>query len=132
VKEIKQTTLARAWKKFLDNEETTPEVENCETEDYRDTLQRGGEESVSLDDVKAWLQADEDDPGFQILTEEEIVTSVTEEAESSEDEEAEVGDTTQPTIKVSEVKYHLNFVIQYVEQSANENVFAYYGTSVSY
>jgi hypothetical protein len=27
---------------------------------------------------------------------------------------------------VSEVKEHLNFVIQYVEQSANENVFAYY------
>jgi hypothetical protein len=46
--------------------------------------------------------------------------------------EEEVGDTTQPTIKVSEVKDHLNFVIEYVEQSANENVFAYYGTSVSY
>jgi hypothetical protein len=45
--------LARAWKKLLDNEKTTPEVENCETEDYRDTLQRGGEESVSLDDVEA-------------------------------------------------------------------------------
>jgi hypothetical protein len=27
---------------------------------------------------------------------------------------------------VSEVKDHLNFVIQNVEQSANENVFAYY------
>jgi hypothetical protein len=27
---------------------------------------------------------------------------------------------------VSEVKDHLNFLIQYVEQSANENVFAYY------
>jgi hypothetical protein len=27
---------------------------------------------------------------------------------------------------VSEVKDHLNFVIQYVEQSANKNVFAYY------
>jgi hypothetical protein len=27
---------------------------------------------------------------------------------------------------VSEVKDHLNFVIQYVEQSSNENVFAYY------
>nr|CAD7596814.1 unnamed protein product [Timema genevievae] len=51
---------------------------------------------------------------------------VTEEAESSDDEEEEVGYTTQPTIKVSEVKDHLNFVIQYVEQSANENVFAYY------
>jgi helix-turn-helix protein len=79
-----------------------------------------------LDDVEAWLEAGEDDPGFQILTEEKIVASVTEEAESSEDEEEEVGDTTQPTIKVSEVKDHLHFVIQYVEQSANENVFAYY------
>jgi hypothetical protein len=27
---------------------------------------------------------------------------------------------------VSEVKDHLHFVIQYVEHSANENVFAYY------
>jgi hypothetical protein len=62
-----------------------------------------------LDDVETWLEADEDDPGFQILTAEE-----------------EVGDTIQPTIKVSEVKDHLNFVIQYVEQLANENVFAYY------
>jgi hypothetical protein len=79
-----------------------------------------------LDDVEAWLEADEDDPGFQILTEAEIVASVSEEAESSEDEEEEVGDTTQSTIKASEVKDHLNFVIQYVEQSANENVFAYY------
>jgi hypothetical protein len=97
----------------------TPQVENCETEDYRDTLQRGVEESVSLDDVEAWLEAHEDDPGFQILTEEEIVASVTEEAESSEGEEEEVGHTTQPTIKLSEVKAHLNFVVQYVEQSAN-------------
>jgi hypothetical protein len=89
--------------------------------------------------LEAWLEADEDDPGFQILTEEETVASgfqilteeetvasVTEEAEASEDKEEEVGDTTQPTIKVSEMKDHFNFVIQYVKQSANENVFAYY------
>nr|CAD7416825.1 unnamed protein product [Timema poppensis] len=38
-------------------------------QDYRDTLQRGGEESVSLDDVEAWFEADEDNPGFQISTE---------------------------------------------------------------
>nr|CAD7452357.1 unnamed protein product [Timema tahoe] len=60
---------------------------------------RGGEESVSLDGVEAWFEADKDDPGFQILTEEEIVASVTEEAESSEDEKEKAGDTTQPTIK---------------------------------
>jgi hypothetical protein len=35
-----------------------------------------------LDDVEAWLEVDEDDPGFQISTEEEIVASVTEKAES--------------------------------------------------
>nr|CAD7440813.1 unnamed protein product [Timema bartmani] len=47
--------------------------------------------------VEAWIEADEDDPG--ILTEEEIVASVTEEAKSSEDKEEEVRNTTQPTIK---------------------------------
>jgi hypothetical protein len=44
------------------------------------------------------------DAGFQILTEVEIVASVTEEAESSEDEEEAVGDTTQPTIQTNECK----------------------------
>ncbi|KAJ8872951.1 hypothetical protein PR048_026567 [Dryococelus australis] len=69
---------------------------------------------------RPWLEADEDEPSFQILNEEEIVASVTEEAKTWEDEEEE------STIMVSKVKRHLNFVIQYVEQSANENVFAYY------
>nr|CAD7414301.1 unnamed protein product [Timema poppensis] len=63
-------------------------------------LARGGEELVSSDDVEACLEADEDDPGFQILTEEEIVASGIEEAEFSEDGEEEVGDNTQPKIKV--------------------------------
>nr|CAD7439926.1 unnamed protein product [Timema bartmani] len=54
-----------------------------------------------------------------------MVASLSEEAESSEEEE-EGGDTTQPTIKVSEVRDRLNYVIQHVEQSTNENVSEYY------
>nr|CAD7199459.1 unnamed protein product [Timema douglasi] len=47
------------------------------------------------DDTRARLDADKDDPGFRILTEEEIVASVTEKAESSEEDGEEgVGDTT--------------------------------------
>lgn len=128
VKEIKPTTLVNSWKKLLKNEEACLEIENCETEDFRETLQRGGEEEVLLEDVETWLEEDEDDPGFHLLTEEEIVGSVTEKEDSSEDEEEDLQeeDNTQATIKVSEVKDHLNFVIEYVEQSKNENVFAYY------
>ncbi|GBN28707.1 hypothetical protein AVEN_123585-1 [Araneus ventricosus] len=78
------------------------------------------EESVLFDDMEAWLETDEDGPGFDTLTE-KIVTCVNEEAESSEDEE-KVGDATQPTIKASKVKDHLNFINQYVGSYHENNL----------
>ena len=49
VKEIKPTTPANSWKIFLMNEEAIPEIGDFETEDFCETLQKGGEEAVSLE-----------------------------------------------------------------------------------
>ncbi|KAJ8886667.1 hypothetical protein PR048_012879, partial [Dryococelus australis] len=87
--------------------------------DAHESLQRG-QEAISSEDVGTRL--DEDDSGFQILTEEEIIDSLTRSADFLEDKEQEAEDNTQSIIRAN----RLSLVIQYVQQSSNGNVFVYH------
>jgi len=75
-----------------------------------------------------WLEADECDLGYHILSEEEIVESVTaaESSEIDEYDQDEADDNVNPKSKLGEIKDHLNIVIKYVEDNNNENISAYY------
>ncbi|KAE9526719.1 hypothetical protein AGLY_013367 [Aphis glycines] len=128
VKDIKPLTLINSWKKLLINEEVEPDMADLETEDFHKIFLRGGEKSVTLEDIEFLLEADEYDLDNHILTAEEIVENMTT-AESSETDECdqdEAENNIKPKQKLGEIKDHLNIVIKYVEDNDDENISAYY------
>lgn len=128
VKDIKPLTLINSWKKLLINEEVEPDMAELETEDFRKIFHRGGENSVTLEDIEFWLEADEYDLDYHILTEEEIVENMTTAGNSETDEcdQDEADNNINPKQKLGEIKDHLNIVIKYVEDNNDENISAYY------
>ncbi|XP_050527960.1 tigger transposable element-derived protein 7-like [Daktulosphaira vitifoliae] len=128
VKDIKPSTLINSWKKLLINEEVEPDTAELETEDFLNTFHQGGENLTTLEDIELWLEADEDDMGFRILTEEVIVESViaAENSETDEYEQDEVDDSIKSKPKLGEIKDHLNIVLKYVEDNDDEKISAYY------
>ncbi|XP_060846462.1 tigger transposable element-derived protein 7-like [Rhopalosiphum padi] len=128
VSDIKHSTLINSWKKLLINEDIELDTAELETEDFLNIFHQGGENSATLEDIELWLEADECDLGYHILTEEEIVESVTaaESSETDEYDQDEADDNVNPKPKLGEIKDHLNIVIKYVEDNNNENISAYY------
>ncbi|KAG7160293.1 Tigger transposable element-derived protein 7-like 40, partial [Homarus americanus] len=64
--------ITHAWKKLLYNVEVEYDFEGFEARDSHRILQRAGENDVTEDDIRNWLEDTEGDPGYQVLTEEEI------------------------------------------------------------
>jgi hypothetical protein len=54
----------------------TVEFEGLEQEDFRTVLRAAGETETAQENIQGWLELDEGDPGFQLLTEEDIATDV--------------------------------------------------------
>ena len=83
---MKVSTPANCWQKLLWDKDIEAEFEQFEAEDIHRLLQRGGETDPSVDDVRDWLEEQEDNPGFQVMTEDDIMAFVTkpEEENSSE------------------------------------------------
>ena len=50
--------------------------EGCQAKDFFHMLQRGGKVSTSIDDITDWLDELDVDPGYAVLTEVDIVTSL--------------------------------------------------------
>lgn len=89
---------------------------------FHNIFHQGGENLATLEDNELWLEADECDLDYHILTEEEIVEIVTaaESSETDEYEQDEADDNVNPKPKLGEMKDHLNIVIKYVEDNNNE------------
>ncbi|KAG7163017.1 Tigger transposable element-derived protein 7-like 29, partial [Homarus americanus] len=85
-KNMKQSTLQNCWKKLLKDEEVEFDFEGFENDDFRARLRRAGEHQVCSNDISEWLEADDGDPGYQILSEAEIAASV---QNQDDDEELE-------------------------------------------
>jgi hypothetical protein len=52
------------------------EQEGLEQEDFQTVLRAAGETETKQEDIQDWLELDEGDPGFQLLTEEEIAAVI--------------------------------------------------------
>ncbi|KAK9752384.1 hypothetical protein QE152_g4270 [Popillia japonica] len=126
VNDMKPSTLINSWQKLLINEEVESDTGGFETEDFQNTPHQAGENRITLEDTELWLEADEVDLGYHILTEEKVVQSVItrESYETNEYDQDEAGDTIKP--KLNEIKDHLNIVINYVEDNGVENISTYY------
>jgi len=97
--------LINLWKKLLINEEIEPDTAELETEDFHNTFHQGSENLTTLEDIELWLETDEDDLGYHILTEEEIVESVVA-AENFETDEYEQNEVVIRNIQFYTIYYY--------------------------
>ncbi|KAG7154717.1 Tigger transposable element-derived protein 7-like 9 [Homarus americanus] len=124
-KALKTTTLANAWKKLLYNVEVEYDFEGFEARDFHHILKRAGKNDVTEDDIRNWLEDTEGDPGYQVLTEEDIADEVlVRDSRDSEDEEDEEPLPKKP--KLSVIRESLDNVISYIELSAETDDIQHY------
>ncbi|KAG7161286.1 Tigger transposable element-derived protein 7-like 39 [Homarus americanus] len=124
-KALKTTTLANAWKKLLYNVEVEYDFEGFEARDFHHILKRAGKNDVTEDDIRNWLEDTEGDPGYQLLTEEEIADEVlVGDSRDSEDEEDEEPLPKKP--KLSVIQESIDNVISYNELSAESDDVQHY------
>ena len=118
-KQVKSSTLANAWKRLLyDVDVPVVDFTGFEVQDFARMFSAGGEE-VGNDDVQTWLEIDEDDPGHELLSEEEIVEAVLKPSEQ-EEEDSEEEENTCFSIKMSTAREYLDQLITFVDQRPKE------------
>ncbi|KAG7158270.1 Tigger transposable element-derived protein 7-like 37 [Homarus americanus] len=124
-KALKTTTLANAWKKLLYNVEVEYDFEGFEARDFHRILKRAGENDVTEDDIRNWLEDTEGDPGYQVLTEEEIADEIlVGDSRDSEDEEDDEPLPKKP--KLSVIRESTDNVTSYIELSAETDDVQHY------
>ncbi|KAF2353176.1 DDE superfamily endonuclease domain [Trinorchestia longiramus] len=124
---VKITTLGNAWKKLLYDAEVEYDFEGFEARDFHRILRRAGEGKVSKDDVRTWLDDTESDPGFQVMTEEEIAHDVL--AGDNRDDSSDEGEDDEPLPtkpKLSVVRESLDNLISYIDLSPESEIQQYY------
>ena len=88
-------------------------------------LNRGGENTVSAEDVEEWFNENDADPGYQVLSCEEIVEAVLGE-ESNDEEEEEEEEFVVDRPKRSEVRHYMDEILKYVSTSSTDTEQDYY------
>ena len=86
--DLRPSVLANSWKKLLEGENTKTNFGAFEAVDFLHMLECGGEVGTSIADVTDWLSELHLDPGCELLSEADIVSSVLKEEkkESTDDE----------------------------------------------
>ena len=123
--DFKVPVLSNSWKRLVADEDTEVNFEGCQAEDFLRMLQRGGEVSTSIEDVTDWLDELDLDPGYEVLSEADIVTSVVagEEEESSDKEET----MKVPKVKLSTLRTYDDALIDYSSYSQLPEMAHHYG-----
>ena len=113
--DLKVPVLSNSWKRLIADEDTEVIFEGCQAEDFLGLLRRGGEVSTSIDDITDWLDELDLDPGYEVLSEADIVASVvvSEEEESSDEEET----MKVPKVKLSTLWTYIDALIDYSSYS---------------
>ncbi|XP_045127992.1 tigger transposable element-derived protein 7-like [Portunus trituberculatus] len=122
--DLKISTLANSWKKLLQNTEPDYDFEGFEAGDFQRVLQRADEKDVTLEDVQEWLDENDADPGYQILSDEEIAVEVTGTHESSSSDDKHEMPVTLP--RLSEMSCCMDTVLQFVEFTKTRDLSLHY------
>jgi hypothetical protein len=81
-----------AGKKFLQNTDGDTDFEGLEQENFQTVLRAAGETETTQENIQDWLELDEGNPGFQLLTEEEIAADVIKDSAMEEKSNNELDD----------------------------------------
>ncbi|XP_069170795.1 jerky protein homolog-like [Procambarus clarkii] len=100
--ELKESTLKNSWKKLLTSTVRNEEDEEMDFEGFTDEIHgmfRNAGENLERQDVVDWLEQDANDPGYGVMSEDEILQSVTGEVDEEDEEGSE--EPTPMTMKYS-------------------------------
>ena len=123
-KKVTEKSISNSWNKLLKGVDPELDFEGFAPEDFVHLLNRGGENTVSVDDVEEWFDDNDADPGYQVLSCEEIAEAVLGGESSEEEEEEEEIVVERP--KMVDVRHHIDELIRYVDTSSNSNEKDYY------
>jgi hypothetical protein len=88
-------------------------------------------DDVGESDIEQWLNNDDGDPRYQILSQEEIAESILQGKEEDDDVDEEDDDDAEEELvsscpKLSVIRNHMDNVILYIGASSDPDVLAYY------
>ena len=114
-RDLKVPVLSNSWKRLIADEDTEVNFKRCQAEDFLSLPRRGGEVSTSIDDITDWLDELDLDPGYEVLSEADIMASVvvSEEEKSSDEEET----MKVPKVKLSTLRTYTDALIDYSSYS---------------
>lgn len=126
-RDVPHATLTNSWKRLLNNSDVQWEMEGIETGDFLKALTAAGETEVTEASVFTWLEEDEVDPGYQVLSEEEIVREVLQARGDGapEDTSDEVMEESQRS-DLSIIRNHCDDILTYINNSDDPAVQEFY------
>lgn len=119
---IKDTTLAKAWNKLLPSDESITAPEEPPNSQFVSELaglikESSGFEECDQENIQDWLECDVDDPGYQVLTDDEIIASVINDQDPCDDEEEPSDNDRAEKGPSSEEAFHcLETAMKWLEQ----------------
>nr|XP_033795171.1 jerky protein homolog-like [Geotrypetes seraphini] len=75
-KAVKCETIVNGWNKLLNDIESELQFHGFEVEDFYTMMKNAGENNTTEEALLEWLEEDEGDPGYQIMSESEIAQEV--------------------------------------------------------
>lgn len=125
--DVPLATLANSWKGLLSNSDVQWEMDGIEVADFLKTLTAAGRTEVSETCVFSWLEEDEVDPGYQVLTEEEIVKDVLQSRDKARSEDnSDEAVPRRKRMKLSTIRNHCDDILSYLDTSEDSALLDYY------
>jgi hypothetical protein len=122
MEEDENHNLANVWTKLLQGMEPENNFKGSETSNFHANIKRAGDD-VSKGVAEQRLDDDDRDPGYQILSQEEIAESVLQGKEEDDDVIEEESASSCP--KLSVIRNHMDNIILYIGASSDPEVLAY-------
>jgi hypothetical protein len=105
------------------------DFEGLEQEAFQTLLRAAGENETTQENILDWLEMDEGDAGFWLLTDKEIAADVIKNSAMEEESDNELDELQGSTIKkklLSFARDSTDAVINYVDSSTNKKLQEYY------
>ncbi|KAK3876830.1 hypothetical protein Pcinc_018404 [Petrolisthes cinctipes] len=96
-----------------------------EARDFQRLLHSAGERDVTLADVQDWLDDNESDPGYEVLSTQQIAAQVTQDDNVSSEDEDKV---QHKKLKMSTLRSYVDALLEHTEYSQLEKTSSYYTT----
>ena len=98
-----------------------------EVKDFYELLRKAGED-VTREDVQNWMDDSDTDPGYEVLTPDEIAAQVSQQDADEEEEEDAEDEVPYKKVKLATLRNHCDELLDYTEYSKLKEVSSFYSS----